>query len=219
MAFGRFGGFPRSLGGGKPAKKTIHEDLIDYYEPVFDTSEDQLPWLEAYAEASVLQSVWAAGERLKHQLNPTKMLENLPVWEEATQLRPRASDYPSTRRANLAAKMRGFGDNDEGAIYDVCQSIMGTAFVDLVFLDEADVTSYIPGILPGPPGLDWYSNRAHIYVELQQAGLSEDEFSERVNALGRTLEDFLPAWQTWSWFVGTGGGFFCDSSRLNYDGL
>ena len=104
MGFGRYNSFPFRFGAGKTAKRAIHQALLDRYSPVFDTDDSKLPAMEAYAEAQIASQAWYAAERVGNQLQPTKMLENLPVWEEACGLRIGLDDTDRERSTEAFAQ-------------------------------------------------------------------------------------------------------------------
>ncbi|NUP13739.1 MAG: DUF2313 domain-containing protein [Polyangiaceae bacterium] len=223
MGFGPYGGFPRRFGGGKSVKQIIHEDLLKFYKPIFTDDPEQLPWVESYAEASILQNVQICANRLRKQLQPRKMLENLPVWEEATGLRPSPRDSRRDRQAELAAKMRGFGNNAEPDIRDACQELLGENFVDVHYVADDEEITYIPGFNPGPPGLEWSANRCVARVEVRKGTLTATQFDRLIGKLCRLLSDFLPSWMSWEWFLHSTNdpdkGFILDVSLLDETGL
>lgn len=229
MAFGAYGPFPIRFGGGKRPIETEHEALLETYKSVFDIErggEDSgkgLPWVEAYAEAAVLGIMWAGSQRGANQRTPLKLLEGLPVWEEACGLTPGVNDPLTERRAEVAAKFRSFGNNAEPDIRDVCVAMMGSNFVELSWVSDADDVTYWPGFNPGPPGLEWFSRRCIAFVEVTKTGLTQDAFDRKVGKLAQVLDSFLPAWMTFEIFTvdtnGTDEGFILDYSSLDEVGL
>jgi len=223
VGFGRYNSFPFRFGAGKTAKRAIHQALLDRYTPVFDTDDSKLPAVEAYVEAHIASQAWNAAERVGNQLQPTKMLENLPVWEEACGLRIGLDDTERERRADVAAKFRGFGSNAEPDIRDACEALLGRAFVECRYVAAAEEYAYMPGYNPGPPGLEWASNRCKVFVHVQRTGETDDAWFRLMGKLARMLDALLPSWMDSDWFIhdtdGTDDGFFLDISRLDYTGL
>lgn len=223
MAFGRYNSFPFRFGLGVKPVRAIHHALLDRYSKVFDTDDDKLPALEAYAEAKIAGMAWIASKRVGNQLQPLKMLENLPVWEEACGLRPGLDDSDNARRNDLAGKLRGLGANAEPDIRDACSHLLGRAFVSCRYVSAGEEYAYMPGYNPGPPGLEWATNRAKVFVHVQRSGETDDEWLRLMGKLDRMLSDLLPGWMDGDWFIhdtdGTDDGFFLDISRLDYTGL
>lgn len=198
MPFGR-NPFARRFGGGTNVLDIEHMAMLDALAPGWDISDDTAIYAETYAHALAVTMIWRINGRLKNALNPLKMMENLPVWEEATGLRPKSTDSAPARRRALAAKMRGFIGNTINDIFDVCSTAAGTNFLGLSFVDPP--TTYFPGINPGPPGYEWSSNRATIGVRLQATGLTETAFGELAQFIHQQLDILLPGWMTF--FQGT----------------
>lgn len=223
-SFGKYGPFPLRFGGGVRAIEAVHRQYQETLEPYLDVAdEDGIPYVETYAEASVMAEGWKAGQRLRNQLQPLKMLESLPVWEEATRLRVGLDDSEGERRAALAGKLRGLSGNAIGDIRDAVASLCGANFVALHTTAPADEIVFWPGINPGPPGLEWSSNRATVYVELTKAGLDQGAFDSLVSRMLSMLDDLAPSWMAFAWFtVSTSGGidgFFTDLSLVGQDAL
>jgi len=211
--FGIYGGFPFRLGGGPSKLEAEHMSMLDALAPAWDVGEDEPTWLEAYAHAKVLTTMWMCNERLKNQALPLKMMENLPTWEEATSLRPTAEDFPQERRRRLAAKLRGYVGNTLSDLEDVCEQIFGDNFVELRFCDAANVIAYWPGgtaissgmAAPGPPGQEWSTNRVRMAVVVTKTGLSANTYMAKAGNLFNTLDALAPSWMTF--VIGVGSQF------------
>lgn len=207
-------------GGGETITEQVYQALKDFYSPVFDTDDDQLPMVEAYAEASVIAMLFEASARAKNQEIALKMIENLPVWEEATRLRPNASATDAERRDALAAKLRGILANAMPDIREACLELLGSNLVE-VHSGFSDVTWWIGGT-PGLPGEEWATDRSLISVEVNQDGLSEGDFYRKMDRLTQMLDNMLPAWMTHEWFVGDSSsgvdGFYTEQSLTDYHG-
>jgi hypothetical protein len=145
------------------------------------------------------------------------------VWEDATRINVGLDDSEIERRARLAAKMRGLGGNTIGDIRDACARLCGSNFVALHTVAPANEIVFWPGVNPGPPGLEWMSNRATVYVELTKSGLDQGAFESLVSRLLGELDDLCPSWLTFAWFtVSTSlgvDGFFTDLSLVGQDAL
>ncbi len=220
--FGCYNPFPRSFGGDVRDVETTHRSSIEGHSQVTDIELHGLTWLELYADSALIANGWAASRRIANQRSPTKAMEGLPVWEEACGLRPLLGELATERRRTLSAKLIGL-ENHEAAIRDVCTAIMGSGFVELTWVDPADDVTYMPGVMPGPPGMDWASKRAIAFVEVTKGSLDQDTFDRLVGKLESRLDDLLPAWMghnvfTHDTFSGV-DGFYLDWSLLDEGGL
>lgn len=216
---GRYGRLPLKLGGGVRPIQAIHAGLLDHYRRFgLDVSEDSITWVEAYADACVLADIWKASKRIGFQLTPSKMLENLVDWETACGLYPTAADRVSERRARLGGKIRGFSGNNVADIRDACAAFLGRVFVGLNTTAESDEIVYWPAMNPGPPGLEWASNREVVRIQVRRTGTTKVEFERLMAGLVRLLDDMCPSTMAFSWFTDE-GGFFIGSSGLGSVGL
>lgn len=189
--------------------ETEHQALLDGLAPGWDISEEYEVYAEAFAHALAVTAIWQLNGRLRNSRVPLKMMETLPVWEEACGLRPGPRDTPTARRRVLAAQLRGLVGNTLGDIDDVCATAAGSAFLGLAIVDPAQATVYWPGINPGPPGWEWSSNRAIVGVRLSREGIAENDFLTIVQQLNRQLDALCPAWMGFR--LGTDeGGAVCD---------
>lgn len=198
--------FPWRFGGADTTADVEHRTLLDALAPGWDVSEGTGAYIESRADALAVSMIWTINRRLAGQLIPTRMLDNLPGWERACNLRPAASDTTKDRRAALAAKLRGLANNALVDIDEAVRACTGTSFLAITVAAAADWVAYWPGVNPGPPGYEWASNRAQLGVHLAKAGLSEARFTRLRSVLLRLLEDMLPGWTCYVVGVGTGTG-------------
>ena len=205
-SFGR-NPFPRRFGGGKRAHQIEHEALLDALAPAFDVSSESNVYAEEYGHAIATAFIWALNGRLKNIFVPGKMLETLPIFEEAMRLRPAVRDSVQVRRARVAAKLRGVIGNTLGDLTGVCQAVAGQNFVALLPVPDAYQIAYWPGVNPGPPGYEWTSNRATLCVQLQRVTLGDAEYTAMAQRLFRALADIIPCWMRV--VIGEGSGFVC----------
>lgn len=210
MAIGLGSGnpFPLMLGGGDSVEDVELEALLDAYAPAWDRAEDSANYAECLACAQLIAMVWAANERLRNQTVPERMLDVVTDWESILKLKPAPSDTDFDRRSRISSALRGLAGNTLTDINDVCATLLGSNFDELVFQDEAETITYWPGVNPGPPGFEWMSTRLKLGVRINQGRLGIAEFSDKVNALSRTLDLMLPSWMTYA--IGIGDGFVCD---------
>jgi hypothetical protein len=205
LGFGIYNPMPLQLGGGDSLLEQEHQAILDALEDGFDPEVDTEHYWEAYAEAVAVFMIWRINERLKSQGQPLTMIENLPVWEESTEIRVNPSDKDYDRRSRLNAKLRGVANNAMPDIESAARDILGANFEQVTLVDPADWIVYWPGINPGPPGFEWSSNRAAVAVVMNSNSLSEIEFNEKRVALSNQLDAMLPAWMRYA--IGTGTAF------------
>jgi hypothetical protein len=140
--------------------------------------------------------MWATNRRLAGQGIPAKMLENLPVWEEATRTIPQEGQSELSRRNALAAKLAILISNNITQIEVSASRILGENYHSVVVFDPATHITYWPGINPGPPGYEWSSSKAHIAVAYKSSGISDSNLKGKLDSLSEDLEQKLPAWMT-----------------------
>jgi hypothetical protein len=200
-------GFPLALplGGGPDDCEVEQDALLQALEPQLDP-EDPIQVALTYGEGLAIAMIWAVNRRLKGQLDPNRMIETLPVWETACQLRPLPSDTDTDRRNALAARFLGYAGNALAQIVAAAEKIAGEAFVGFA-VAIGDTTTYSPGINPGPPGFEWSSNRALLAIQLVRGGLPDAAFLDMMRRLRTELDILCPSWMTFN--VGTlePGGF------------
>lgn len=205
LGLGAYNPMPLTLGGGESTVEISHQSLLDVMSPGWDTSSNTEFYAETYADAIAVTMIWAVNERLRSQAIPERMLENLVVWEEACNMRPTPAQRDIERRTRLSAKLRGIANNALGDIEDAAQKILGANFIGLVTVPAADQIVYWPGINPGPPGLEWSSNRARIGISMNLNGLALDQFNDLRAAVVEQLDAMLPSWM--SFVVGVSSSF------------
>lgn len=181
--------------------------MLDALSAGYNVDPDGNVYAETYAHAIAVAFIWALNGRLKNIYVPGKMLETLPVFEEAMRLRPGSRDALQVRRARVAAKFRGIIGNAITDLQGVCESVAGQNFVALVPVPTASEVAYWPGVNPGPPGYEWSSNRACLCVQLQRLTLSDAEYTAMTLRLRRALADIQPVWMRI--VIGEGTDFVC----------
>ena len=214
---------PMEIGAPKDWEGEVEQSLLEALAPVFDVYEDTIVAAEVAADAVLVSNIWAASERLANQGQARKMIDALPVQEEAHGLRPGPDDSAKERREALAAKRRGFTGNAAPDVRDVCAAAMGGGFVALHHVPEDEAVSYWPGINPGPAGFEWMSTNALVFAEVTSAGMSGDEFQRRTSNMASIVNDMLSVECAFDWFRHDEDageeGFFLDFSLLDEVGL
>lgn len=205
MPLGRYGTMPFTLGGGDSLVQLEHQAILSALEPYFDTFDGTEVYEETFVDASGVALVWACNERLRNQVIPSRMMENLTVWEQACGLRPLPEDRDIERRAKLEARLRGVANNAVVDVEAVAESIFETNFHSVVPLDPLYWIVYWPGINPGPPGFEWSTNRVRIAIRVTKDGMSDQMFLDKRYALANQLDAMLPSWM--GYVIGVGSAF------------
>lgn len=212
IGIGEFNGFPFTIGGGESVKRVEHQALLDALSPAFDPSPGTAHYAELSGFALAISMIWAANKRLQNQAIPQRMIDALPDWEQILRLNPTAEDTEVTRRARVAAKLRGLGNNATIDIVDAIKQIAGLNFSAVIWVDSANQVNYWPGVNPGPPGLEWSSNRCRLAVKVTLAGLTNADYSNKLAALHSLLDSLCPAWMTWQ--IGSDSSTFTVNSSV-----
>lgn len=197
--------FARPFGGGHSVWQLELAALLDAYASGWDSSETSQSTAEVHALALGVATVWAVNKRLEGQRIPARMLETLPRWEAACNLRPAPTDTVQARRAAVAARFLGYAGNAIAQISNVCQTLGGSAFLGLVYVTGSSAVTYWPGINPGPPGFEWTSSRACAAVQLSRSGLPDAAFFDLVRRLRSELQILAPSWMTFACGSSDGG--------------
>ena len=202
---------PAALGGGDEETEegsiiaVEHQALLDALAPGWDTDPDEGFSVEMFAWAQAVTMIWAINRRMKNWLIPDNMLDSLPIWEEATGLRPSSATTDTERRARVAAKLLGLVSNAIGFIESAAQQTLGAAFDGLVLVDPSEFVVYWPGVNPGPPGFEWSTNRVRIGIRVDPTSLTDLRFSEVRQVLFDQLDTMIPGWMTFQ--IGVGSSF------------
>ena len=211
IGFGWTNPFPFTFGGGSSTKQVVRKAILSGLSFFLDPS-DTANYAETAGEAALIALIWSSNKRLSNQGVPTRMLENLAVWEESTRLRPTPKDTAPERRARLAGKMRSQLNNAIVDIEEMAEKVLGINYESVIQVDTADVISYWPGVNPGPPGYEWSSNYAHIAIKMNRNNLTDNQFLDKRDHLHRQLHKFIPSWMTFE--IGTGDSFVAASGLL-----
>ena len=206
--------FPFGLGGGASTFEIEHQALLDAYAPGWDSSTDTINHSECFGFALAVTMIWQVNRRTANQVIPMKRLEELPTWEQILKLSPTRDDPAVTRRRLVAAKLRGLAGNALHDIQDVVRTIAGNNYVGTSAPDAAHAWAYWPGVNPGPPGLEWSSNRASITITLTRTSLSDADFINLLERMTQSLNAMIPAWMQYCIGVDE-GGFVCSVGTLS----
>ena len=221
MGFGGLHPSPYSMGGGSPSLEQILDSLAAQIGPAYDTAEGGIVYVELMAEARAIHAIWKQNERLGNQWIGAKMTDFLPRWEKIYRIAPRPTATLPERRARVTIAQARAGRCDSEKLYEVCQTILGDAFVSIVNLSSATANVYTPTGWPmgsHSAAIDWLSTVAHVAVKVAQPSTMDDgDFYDRCGDLVSELDLILPAWVTFDWFREgpSGAGFFLDETNLD----
>jgi N-acetylmuramoyl-L-alanine amidase len=182
--------------------------MLDRLAPGWDVSPDLDVYAETWAHAVGVAIVWAINTRVRRCFIPSDMQESLPTWETACRLRPEPTDTVHARRRAVAARLRGLAGNALLDIEATARSALGSHFVELRTVAEVDAITHWPGINPGPPGFEWFSNRAHIAVVIDAGPAGDADLGAAVARTLGELDLLTPAWMTF--LVGTADDCIAD---------
>jgi len=213
LSFGKWGGFPFKFGGTqqKPSK-VEHRALLAAMEPALDPTDGTVHAIETFAEARTLGMIWGAGKRLANQAIPARMLEALPDQEQILKIIPTPGTTDNERRDAVAAKQRGLAGNTMVDIEAALRKLLGRNFEEILYTPREDVVAYWPGGIPGPPGYEWTSSKAHIGIRVNLNGLSPGEGQKLGAKLFGLLDTMIPAWMSYS--IGVGSEFVLSKGML-----
>lgn len=205
-------GLSLSLGGGPDDIEVAQNALLEVLRPYL-AATDPAQIALTNAEATAIAITWAVNRRLSGMLDPHRMIETLPTWEQACGMRPAPTDTDTDRRKALAAQFLGYVGNTIANLSAICTAIGGASFTGL-YVPSANVPTYTPGLNPGPSGRESSSNRPTIGVRLRAVTTTDAGFLSMLRNLNRTLNLVCPAWMTW--VVGTDEThMYCDTAVVD----
>src|SRR5580658_1429376 len=106
------------LGGDEDDEAAEQDALLLALSAGLDpTGPEQLAL--TFAEGIAVAMVWAIDTRLTGILDPNRMIEVLPAWEQACGLRPALAATDLDRRNALAAKFFGIVGNTVSYLYAI----------------------------------------------------------------------------------------------------
>ena len=176
--------------------------LDDAKRDGFGVDVDDDAEIEASAFARLLAIIWSINRRVANQNFPRRMIEGLLTWETAMQLRPTPAQGENERRRAVAARMRGYTNNNLTTdMAPAVAELTGTSYVTERTLAEADTTTYWPMVNPGPPGFEFASNRCHYAFELTTAGSGRTAFLDRRDRAAALIDEMRADYNTFE--VGT----------------
>ena len=197
--------WPFRFGARDETQDIEHQAILDALSPGWDISAGTDLYDETMVDALAITMIWLVNKRIGNQNFPRRMLESLPVWEQACDLRPSVDDLDVDRRARVAAKLRGIAGNSLFDLEAAAEEILGNNFDGLVVVDPDNWITYWPGLNPGPPGYEFSSNRATIGIRMIKTGLPEAVFRARRDDVADAIDQMRPAWMTY--VIGVGSDF------------
>lgn len=210
--------FPRRFGGGRRARAIERDAFAEAFQKEGLNPEDPSVGAEVYGLANAVGTIWAVNKRMQGGEIPERMLETLTTYETILNLRPHRKDPDVIRRQAVAGKLRGLAGSSFSDIESAVRALLGTQFDGLVTVDPTDEITYWPGMNPGPPGYEWFSNRCVLGVRIKREGIDAAGFTRLFGQCQRLLQDYLPAWMVYAIGVGD-DGFTVDVDTVDIDFL
>lgn len=239
-----FNYFPKRFGASNDSDtEAILNDLLSGLGSAFDTEYGSITWIKMNAVARVLNDVFEQNKRLSYQWDPLRMSDFLPRWETIYGLNPLPTDTEVERREKVLAAVQTSGlMPTQQVVTDLLTSLLGPVFVGITNLTPLGPSptaltyvsggAVIPGgitipdgaaIPPAPPVIPWLSTISYVAIQVEQPSyMDNDTFYQTANQIYTFLDNLLPAWVAFGWFVNdpstpvTGpGGFILDTPNLD----
>ena len=195
-----------NLGSPQEIEAAIYQGLLDEFAPGWNVESDVELAAELKADAWAISLIWQVHRRLYNQLDPMKMIEMLPVWEQIFRFLPVPDATLVERRRRVAGRLKASVTNKLARVIDVAQTILEDAYVEVVTPVGVDYWWYMPGVNPGPPGMPFASARAMLAVHMNDTSYPRSELLRRRADLLGELGDMLPAYVIFDVGIGTGHG-------------
>jgi hypothetical protein len=218
---GKYAPFPERYGGlGNQAKPTIRvlaDALGKARGTAYDTTEGGTVEVRDWGVARALWEGWETNDRLARVTDVRRVAgAMLGRWEAILAKPPEPGDTIVARQSRLVDIQRREGQTPhQQYVLDRLTELLGDILVQVHHIAPADAVMYWPGgtELPGYP---WYSTVCYLPVQVQRpTGFTWPDFFGRIGKLAALLDDILPAWITFDWFLTE--GFILDEEN-NLDG-
>jgi hypothetical protein len=224
---------PMRMGGGKRRSTTILESLNRARGTAYDTSEESEIYAEHLAYARAIANAWAQNQRLANHWQWSRLTKSgIERWERIMQLSPAPTDSDATRRRRIGRIFERIGQLiNRAKLEDILREELGEVFVAIEYIDVSLANIHVPdGTYPFgtvAEGFPWYSTALHVLIRTQRpSGYSYGDFWAAVQRIMPLLDDMLPAWCTFDWYlppvnyapinvVGgpSAGGFYLDDEK------
>jgi len=220
---GAFNPAPTKTGAERGhVEEILLDSLLETDGTALASEVDSFVYAERVAEARAIAYLWHLNQRCANQWDPDRMTDFLPRWEKILGLRPLVTDTDNARRAKVRAKMESYGEPGTlQVVNDLMRVVLGSLYVGIVNTPSSAAVGQVPGgcVVLGGASLadgDWYSTIAHVaFQTVQPAGVSDATFYDAIGQIASFVDDLLPGWVTWDWFLdgGHGSGFYLDEDK------
>ncbi len=225
---GAFNPSPLKSGAEKGhIEEVLLNDLVEADGTALSPDVDSYVWAEHLAESRCIAYLWHTTKRMANQWDPERMSDFLPRWEKILGIRPPYGSNDEDRRGAIKAKLASFGEPPtQQVVEDLLEVLINGIFVQLVNTSSVDAVGWVAGGVSVPggvtlpdgtsAGLTWYSTIAHLAIETQVPfGMKEDDFYTTVGQITQFLDDLVPGWVTFDWFLDgvNGAGFYLDEEQ------
>lgn len=220
---GGFNPSPVKFGGqAGHREEIIVESLLEADGTAFSKDRESIVWAEREADARCIAYVWGLNRRLTLQRDPQRMTDFLPRWEKILGIVPPPTMSAKRRRAIVELRFNTDGATPDASTVQAALELALNGTLDfIVHTSSADSLGSVPGgtVVPGGvtlPDGDFRSTIAGVLVKVvRPAYLSDTEFYAIVAETSTALDDLLPAWVTFDWYLngGSGAGFILDDEH------
>jgi len=198
-SFGWKSPFPLRLGGsGHASVENLYNSIRANTGTALSDEEDTATVAEDKAFARALHHADMAIERYREQSDPRNFTQILERWEAILGLGVSSTMTDSDRRSQVAARLlANTAATSEGVNKIALQSFYPWQAWS-VLTDLSSAVLCWPGgtTLTGYP---WYSTIANVCIEyVRPAAATQDEVDTRRSACAASLEEWLPAWATYT---------------------
>lgn len=207
--------------------RAVLNALLDGKGPAYDRGSSSKSYAECESYAMAIAACRDAWSQVESACDPLRVTDPyLQRWERIMRITGAANRSTSARRAELAFRFSLFGFAARSGNVSTVVAHACSAAVPSVARYAQSTTTYhtlVSTVIPG--GIDtstdtvrkWSSGVSHITIVLTPpAWMSVGERDKLAGHLSRYLDDFLPAWCTWSWADDgpSGIGFFLDEANV-----
>lgn len=222
-SFGWKSPFPIRLGGdGHKSVEAIYSNLRADLGTAITSEEDSASVAEDKAAARVLAHADRAIDRYRAQSDPRKYTQLLERWEAILGLGVSSTMSDEARRSQIAGRLLANTAATSEGVNKIAIQTFYPWRAWAVLTDLASATSYWPGGTPSSE-FPWYSTICNVCIEyIRPAAATDDEVETRRAACIAALDEWLPAWDTYTLSetasIGPNAltfGFFLDQPNLD----
>lgn len=163
-------------------------------------------WIENLAIAKTLADAWETARRFSLQFDPVKMSVFVERWEKILSIIPAPNETMNERRRTIAEKFKLFINPAlSQAVQDMLAKLIPDIFLNIIYSDTTNATSYVPGGVTIPGGVTltsgaWRTSIHNLAVRVfQPSSMTDLDFYDQANKFRRAFDSYIPAYVTYSW--------------------